>query len=45
MIIKTCPKCGHEVVDVIISTYPFFVTQEECTNCDWFGEYEEHENK
>lgn len=44
MDIKICPKCGHELIDVIVTLYPVVATKEECTSCDWMGEYTEHPN-
>ena len=44
MDIKTCPMCGSKIENVIVAMYPMVTTQEECTNCDWMGEYKEHPN-
>ena len=34
MIIKTCPKCGHDLHDVVICTYPP-IPKKVCRNCGW----------
>lgn len=41
-IIETCPKCGHDLIDIIITTYPP-IPKKECWNCgwSWTGEREE----
>lgn len=41
MIIETCPKCGHDLHDVVICTYPP-IPRKVCWNCgwSWTGEYE-----
>lgn len=41
-IIETCPKCGHDLVDSVIATYPP-IPQKKCFNCgwEWTGEAEE----
>lgn len=42
IVIETCPKCGHDLMDTIIATYPP-IPKKECTNCgwSWTGEREE----
>lgn len=42
IIIETCPKCGHDLMDTIIATYPP-IPKKECTSCgwSWTGEREE----
>lgn len=42
IIIETCPKCGHDLHDVMIATYPP-IPKKECWNCgwSWTGEPEE----
>ena len=42
IIIETCPKCGHDLVDTVICTYPP-IPKKECTSCgwSWTGEREE----
>ena len=42
IIIETCPKCGHDLTDVMIATYPPS-PKKECWNCgwSWTGEQEE----
>lgn len=41
-IIETCPKCGHDLVDLVIATYPP-IPQKKCFSCgwEWTGEPEE----
>lgn len=41
-IIETCPKCGHDLVDLALATYPP-IPQKKCFNCgwEWTGEREE----
>ena len=41
-IIETCPKCGHDLVDLVIATYPP-IPKKECWNCgwSWTGEQEQ----
>jgi hypothetical protein len=34
MIIETCPKCGHDLQDIVICTYPP-IPKKECWNCGW----------
>ena len=42
IIIETCPKCGHDLQDLVICTYPP-IPQKKCFNCgwEWTGEPEE----
>ena len=40
IIIETCPKCGHELRDVVITTYPP-IPRKECWFCGWFWEGEQ----
>ena len=42
IIIETCPKCGHDLQDVWLCSYPAF-TKKECFSCgwSWTGEREE----
>ena len=42
IIIETCPKCGHDLTDLVIATYPP-IPQKKCFNCgwEWTGEREE----
>ena len=37
IIIETCPKCGHDLHDVVIATYPP-IPKKECWNCGWTWE-------
>lgn len=41
-IIETCPRCGHDLVDIVLTTYPP-IPQKKCFNCgwEWSGEREE----
>lgn len=34
MIIETCPECGHDLVDLVLTTYPP-IPQKKCFNCGW----------
>lgn len=34
MIIETCPKCGHDLVDLILASNPP-IPKKECLNCGW----------
>ena len=34
IIIETCPKCGHDLHDVVICTYPP-IPRKVCWNCGW----------
>ena len=34
MIIETCPKCGHDLVDLILTSNPP-IPKKECWNCGW----------
>lgn len=36
-IIETCPKCGHDLRDEIIATYPP-IPRKVCYNCGWSWE-------
>lgn len=42
IIIETCPKCGHDLVDEVICTYPP-IPKKRCWSCgwSWTGESEE----
>ena len=42
IIIETCPKCGHDLTDLVIATYPP-IPQKKCFGCgwEWTGEREE----
>lgn len=42
IIIETCPKCGYDLKDLIITTYPP-IPQKKCFSCgwEWTGEPEE----
>lgn len=39
IIIETCPKCGHDLVDEVICTYPP-IPKKSCWNCGWSWEGE-----
>lgn len=34
IVIETCPKCGHDLQDVVICTYPP-IPRKVCWNCGW----------
>lgn len=42
IIIETCPKCGHDLHDVMLASFPP-IPKKECWNCgwSWTGEPEE----
>lgn len=42
IIIETCPKCGHDLTDLVITTNPP-IPQKKCFSCgwEWTGEREE----
>ena len=42
LIIETCPKCGHDLINEIICTYPP-IPRKSCPSCGWSweGELEE----
>ena len=42
IVIETCPECGHDLMDLIVATYPP-IPKKECWNCgwSWTGEREE----
>jgi hypothetical protein len=42
IIIETCPKCGHDLTDLVIATYPP-IPHKKCFGCgwEWTGEREE----
>lgn len=42
IIIETCPKCGHDLTDLVIDTYPP-IPQKKCFGCgwEWTGKIEE----
>ena len=35
IIIETCPKCGHDLIDTVIDTYPP-IPRKDCPACGWF---------
>ena len=41
IIIETCPRCGHDLVDTMLAVNPP-ISRKECPLCGWFWE-EEHE--
>jgi hypothetical protein len=34
MIIETCPECGHDLQNLMLTTYPP-IPQKQCFNCGW----------
>lgn len=42
IIIETCPKCGHDLVNLMIATYPP-IPKKQCWNCGWSWEGEREE--
>lgn len=44
IIIETCPKCGHDLQNLVICTYPP-IPRKECHNCGWSWEGEEGERE
>ena len=42
IIIETCPKCGHDLHDEMICTYPP-IPRKVCYNCGWSWEGEQEE--
>lgn len=39
IIIETCPKCGHDLHDEVVCTYPQ-IPSKVCGNCGWSQEGE-----
>lgn len=37
IIIETCPKCGHDLMNEVICTYPP-IPRKSCQNCGWSWE-------
>lgn len=42
IIIETCPKCGHDLINEIICTYPP-IPRKSCPSCGWSWECEREE--
>ena len=42
IIIETCPKCGHDLVNEMICTYPP-IPRKSCPSCGWSWECEREE--
>ena len=42
IIIETCPKCGHDLIDEMICTYPP-IPRKSCPSCSWSWEGEREE--
>ena len=42
IIIETCPKCGHDLIDTVICTNPP-IPKKYCHNCGWSWEGEPEE--
>lgn len=41
-IIETCPRCGADLIDVVIATYPDII-RKECWSCGWASHGEKEE--
>lgn len=41
-IIETCPKCGHDLIDIMLASNPP-IPKKECWNCGWSWEGEPEE--
>lgn len=37
MVIETCPKCGHDLLESVINTFPP-IPRKECFHCGWSWE-------
>ena len=42
IIIETCPKCGHDLMNEVICTYPP-IPRKSCPSCGWSWEGKEEE--
>lgn len=42
IIIETCPKCGHDLMNEVICTYPP-ILRKSCPSCGWSWEGEREE--
>ena len=42
IIIEACPKCGHDLHDVVLISYPP-IPKKECYNCGWTWEGQKEE--
>lgn len=42
IIIETCPVCGHDLCDSMITAYPP-IPKKECPSCGWYWEGEPEE--
>ena len=42
IIIETCPKCGHDLVPIMLTTYPP-IPKKECFHCGWSWEGQREE--
>lgn len=40
IIIETCPKCGHDLEDLTLATYPS-IPAKRCRRCGWYWEGEQ----
>lgn len=42
IIIETCPECGHDLVDLVLTTFPP-IPAKQCPRCGWHWEGEREE--
>lgn len=42
IIIETCPVCGHDLIDLVLVTYPP-IPAKQCPRCGWHWEGEQEE--
>lgn len=42
IIIETCPECGHDLIDLVLTAYPP-IPAKQCPRCGWRCEGEQEE--